>query len=317
MGQKVHPKSLRLGIIQTWDSNWIADAKNYGKFVKEDSQIRTFLFDKLKAAAVSRVEIDRKAQRLIIRIITGRPGMVVGRGGQGLDTLRKDLQALTKRKDIQLDVMEVARIDLEAQLVADSIAQQLEKRAAYRRTMKQAIQRSIRSGAKGIKVMVAGRLGGAEIARTEWAKEGRIPLHTFRADIDYGFSEAMTVFGKIGVKVWIFKGEVMPGERATGNVKQKSAGGEEGEAGQQQGLHGAGRRPAGGRGPGGPGGRGGRGPGGPGGRGPGGQGGGRGRQHQGGGHPGGGHQAQQQQPQPQAQAAAEPAAPAEEKSSEE
>ncbi len=260
MGQKVHPKSLRLGIIQTWDSNWIADPKNYAKYVKEDDSIRKFIHGKLKAAAVSRVEIDRKAQRLIVRIITGRPGMVVGRGGQGLDSLRKELQKLTSRKDIQLDVMEVARIDLESQLVADSIAQQLEKRAAYRRTIKQAIQRTMRSGAKGIKVMVSGRLGGAEIARTEWAKEGRIPLHTFRADIDYGFSEAMTMFGKIGVKVWIFKGEVMPGERAAQNVKQKSSGAESAEGGHQQGLHGAGRRGAPGRG--GPGGRGGRGGGG-------------------------------------------------------
>lgn len=279
MGQKVHPKSLRLGIIQTWDSNWIADSKNYRQYVKEDSLIRTFLHKKLKAAAVSRVEIDRKAQKLIVRIITGRPGVVVGRGGQGLDTLRKDLQKLTSRKDIQVDVMEVARIDVESQLVADSIAQQLEKRAAYRRTMKQAIQRSMRAGAKGIKIMVSGRLGGAEIARTEWTKEGRIPLHTFRADIDYGFSEAMTMFGIIGVKVWIFKGEVMPGERATANTKSKSGGGHEegGEGGQ--GLQ-AGRRggPGGGRGPGGPGGPGGgRGPGGHGGpgggRGPGGPGG--------------------------------------------
>ncbi len=250
MGQKVHPKSLRLGIIQSWDSNWIADSKNYRQYVKEDSILRTFLHKKLKSAAVSRVEIDRKAQKLIIRIITGRPGVVVGRGGQGLDTLRKDLQKLTNRKDIQLDVIEVARVDVEAQLVADSIAQQLEKRAAFRRTMKQAMQRSMRAGAKGIKIMVAGRLGGAEIARTEWSKEGRIPLHTFRADIDYGFSEAMTMFGIIGVKVWIFKGEVLPGERATANTKAKGAGGEENEG---QGLQ-AGRR----RGPGGPGGPGGR-----------------------------------------------------------
>jgi small subunit ribosomal protein S3 len=273
VGQKVHPKSLRLGIIQSWDSNWIADSKNYRQYVKEDSILRTFLLKKLKSAAVSRVEIDRKAQKLIIRIITGRPGVVVGRGGQGLDTLRKDLQKLTNRKDIQLDVIEVARVDVEAQLVADSIAQQLEKRAAFRRTMKQAIQRSMRAGAKGIKVMVAGRLGGAEIARTEWSKEGRIPLHTFRADIDYGFSEAMTMFGIIGVKVWIFKGEVLPGERATANTKTKGAGGDDNEG---QGLQ-AGRR----RGPGGPGGPGGRsgdnrgrGPGGPGGGGRGGQGGG-------------------------------------------
>jgi small subunit ribosomal protein S3 len=264
VGQKVNPKSLRLGIIHSWESTWIADPKNYAKNVKEDSQIRNFLKKKLKAAAVSRIEIDRKAQRLIVRIITGRPGMVVGRGGQGLDTLRKQIQTLTNRKDIQIDVMEVNRIEADATLVAESIAQQLEKRVAYRRAMKQAIQRSMRSGIKGIKIMIAGRLGGAEIARTEWAKEGRIPLHTFRADIDYGVAEALTVFGIIGVKVWIFKGEVMPGEAAVSNVKAKAARPEEGQARESQGLQGAGRR-GGGRG--GEGGRGGRGGGNRGGRG--------------------------------------------------
>ncbi|MBY0405317.1 MAG: 30S ribosomal protein S3 [Cyanobacteria bacterium] len=284
MGQKVHPKGLRLGIIHTWESNWIADARDYSRYVKEDFQIRTFLTKKLKASAVSRIEIDRKAQRLIIRIITGRPGMVVGRGGQGLDTLRKELQALTKRKDIQLDVIEVARIDMEAKLVAESIAQQLEKRAAYRRTMKQAIQRAMRSGAKGIKVMIAGRLGGAEIARSEWSKEGRIPLHTFRADIDYGVAEATTMFGIIGIKVWIFKGEVMPGEKASSNIKQKNSNAEEGDSPQNQGLRGAGRRGDN---------RGGRGPGGGQGQGPQGRGGGgRGR--------GNAPQGQQQHPQGQA-----------------
>lgn len=265
MGQKVNPKSLRLGIIQTWDSTWIADSRNYARNVKEDAQIRDFLRKKLKAASVSRVEIDRKAQRLIVRIITGRPGMVVGRGGQGLDTLRKQVQHLTGRKDIQIDVMEVNRIEADATLVAESIAQQLEKRVAFRRAMKQAIQRSMRSGVKGIKIMIAGRLGGAEIARTEWAKEGRIPLHTFRADIDYGTAEALTVFGNIGVKVWIFKGEVMPGESALSNVKSKAVRPDE-EGGGDQGLQGAGRRGAGGpRGRGGEGGgrgRGGRGRGG-------------------------------------------------------
>ena len=191
---------------------YLADkgTREYANNVKEDYKIRQFLRKKLKAASLSRVEIDRKAQRLIVRIITGRPGMVVGRGGQGLDMLRKDLNALTGRKDIQLDVVEVARIDAEAQLVAESIAQQLEKRVAFRRAMKQAIQRASRSGVKGIKVMVSGRLGGAEIARTEWAKEGRIPLHTFRADIDYGFAEAKTNYGVIGIKVWVYKGEVVP-----------------------------------------------------------------------------------------------------------
>lgn len=244
MGQKVHPKSVRLGIIQPHEVTWIAaNPKDYAKNVKEDESIRKFLKKKLKAASLSRTEIDRKAQKLIVRIITGRPGMVVGRGGQGLDTLRKELQALTGRKDIQIDVLEVNRIEADAMLVAESIAQQLEKRVAFRRAMKQAIQRSMRSGIKGIKIMIAGRLGGAEIARTEWSKEGRIPLHTFRADIDYGVAEALTMFGIIGVKVWIFKGEVMPGESAVANVKLKSARPEEGQArGGDAGLQGAGRR---------------------------------------------------------------------------
>lgn len=261
MGQKAHPKSLRLGIIHKHESTWIAtDAKSYAKNVKEDSVIRTYLKKKLKAAGVSRIEIDRKAQRLIVRIITGRPGMVVGRGGQGLDTLRQQLQALTNRKDIQIDVMEVNRVEADSTLVAESIAQQLEKRIAYRRAMKQAVQRSMRSGVKGIKIMIAGRLGGAEIARTEWTKEGRIPLHTFRADIDYGVAEAMTVFGIIGVKVWIFKGEVMPGEIALSNVKSKAVRPEDGPG--DSGLQGAGGRRGrdGGRGR--EGGRGGRGGGG-------------------------------------------------------
>jgi small subunit ribosomal protein S3 len=223
VGQKAHPKGLRIGIINGWDSNWIAFDKDYAKNVKEDYDIRRFLKKKLKSSFVSRIEIDRKSARLIVRIITGRPGMVVGRGGQGIDQLRQELNKLTDRKDIQLDVMEVARIDADATLVAESIAFQLEKRVSFRRAMKQAMQRTMRSGVKGIKVMVAGRLGGAEIARTEWAKEGRIPLHTFRANIDYGVAEAYTVFGIIGVKVWVFKGEILPGEVADTNVKSKAA----------------------------------------------------------------------------------------------
>ncbi len=247
MGQKVHPKGVRLGIIHDWDSKWIAPKKNYAQNVKEDYEIRTFLKKRLKNAFISRIEIDRKASKLIIRIITGRPGMIVGRGGQGLDQLRKDLSALTHRKDIQLDVMEVARVDVDSQLVAEAIAFQLEKRVAFRRAMKQAMQRTLRGGAKGIKVMVSGRLGGAEIARTEWAKDGRIPLHTFRADIDYGYAQAFTLFGIIGVKVWIFKGEVLPGEAAESNVKAKARGGEEraphaGGPGGRRGGPDAGRR---------------------------------------------------------------------------
>lgn len=246
MGQKVHPRSLRLGIIQGWQSTWIADSKTYARNLAEDEKIRIFLKAKLKGAAISRIEIDRKAQRVIVRIITGRPGMVVGRGGQGLDQLRTQIQNITSRKDIQIDVLEVNRVEADANLVAESIAQQLEKRIAYRRAMKQSMQRSMRAGIKGIKIMVSGRLGGAEIARTEWAKEGRIPLHTFRADIEYGFAEALTVFGIIGVKVWIFKEEVMPGDVPTSNIKSKHRNDEAGNSGGPGGLHGQGRR---GRGP--------------------------------------------------------------------
>lgn len=230
MGQKVHPKSVRLQIVSTWLSHWYANDKNYAKYVKEDHDIRTFLHKKLKTASVSRVEIDRKAQKVILRIVTGRPGVVVGRGGQGLDQLRKDLAKLVGHQDIQLDVLEVDRIDAEAQLVAESIAQQMERRVAFRRALKQAVQRAQRANVKGIKISISGRLGGAEIARTEDVKDGKIPLHTFRANIDYGFAEAMTVFGIIGVKVWIYHGEVLPGERASANIKSR-LGGRGGNAG--------------------------------------------------------------------------------------
>lgn len=243
MGQKVHPKSVRLQIVSTWLSQWFAGDKQYAKFVKEDHEIRTFLHKKLKAAAVSRVEIDRKAQKLILRIITGRPGIVVGRGGQGLDQLRKELAQLVGHKDIQLDVLEVDKIDAEAQLIAESIAQQMERRVAFRRALKQAVQRAQRAGVKGIKISISGRLGGAEIARTEDVKDGKIPLHTFRADIDYGFAEAMTVFGIIGVKVWVYKGEVLPGEKPEQNIKSRVGGGNRGgnESGGRRGRDGGGR----------------------------------------------------------------------------
>lgn len=225
MGQKVHPKSVRLQIVSTWLSSWYANDKQYAKFVKEDHDIRTLLHKKLKTASVSRVEIDRKAQKLILRIVTGRPGVVVGRGGQGLEQLRNDLAKLVGHKDIQLDVLEVDKIDAEAQLIAESIAQQMERRVAFRRALKQAVQRAQRAGVKGIKISISGRLGGAEIARTEDIKDGKIPLHTFRANIEYGFSEAMTMFGIIGVKVWVYHGEVLPGEKPFLNIKSRVGGG--------------------------------------------------------------------------------------------
>lgn len=222
MGQKVHPTGLRIGINKPWLSNWFANRKEYANLLAEDFRIRRYVKKKLYAAGVSRIEIQRKAQNVHVSVVTAKPGIVVGRGGSGIDTLRKELRGLIKKR-VQIDVLEVARIDADSQLVSEAIALQLEKRIAFRRAMKQAIQRSMRAGVQGIKIAVSGRLGGAEIARTEWTKEGRIPLHTLRADIDYGFAEANTVFGKIGIKVWIFKGEIMPGEKADSNIKPKSS----------------------------------------------------------------------------------------------
>ena len=222
MGQKTHPTGFRVGIIQSWASQWYARVRDYGKFVAEDARIRKFVKKKLYAAGISKIWIARKGDKITITVVTAKPGIVVGRGGQGIDDLRKDVSKYLG-KDVLINVVEVARIDADAQLVAENIAQQLEKRIAFRRAMKQAMQRTMRSGVQGIKVMVSGRLGGAEIARSEWAKEGRIPLQTLRADVDFGFAEADTIMGKIGVKVWIFKGNLMPGEMADQNIKHKSS----------------------------------------------------------------------------------------------
>ena len=222
MGQKTHPTGFRVGIIQPWASTWFAKIRDYSQFVAEDAKIRKFVKKKLYAAGVSKIKIARKAQNITITVVTAKPGIVVGRGGQGIDELRQDVSKYIG-KPVIINVVEVARIDADAQLVAEAIAQQLEKRVAFRRAMKQAMQRTMRAGAQGIKVMVSGRLGGAEIARSEWAKEGRIPLQTLRADVDYGFTEADTIMGKIGVKVWIFKGILMPGEKADQNIKAKSS----------------------------------------------------------------------------------------------
>ena len=197
--------------------------KDYREFVAEDAKIRKFVKKKLYAAGISKIWIARKAQKITITVVTAKPGIVVGRGGQGIDDLRKDVMKYLGKDDVVINVVEVARIDADAQLVAENIAQQLEKRIAFRRAMKQAMQRTMRAGVQGIKVMVSGRLGGAEIARSEWAKEGRIPLQTLRADVDFGFAEADTIMGKIGVKVWIFKGNLMPGELADQNIKSKNS----------------------------------------------------------------------------------------------
>lgn len=227
MGQKTHPTGFRVGIIKPWVSTWYAKVRDYAEFVAEDAKIRKFVKKKLYTAGISRILIDRKAQNTTITVVTAKPGIVVGRGGQGIEELKKDVSAYLK-KPVLVNVVEVARIDVDAQLVSESIALQLEKRIAFRRAMKQAMQRTMRAGAQGIKVMVSGRLGGAEIARSEWAKEGRIPLQTLRADVDFGFAEADTVMGKIGVKVWIFKGNLMPNEQADLNIKtaKKSNSGE-------------------------------------------------------------------------------------------
>ena len=222
MGQKTHPTGFRVGIIKSWASNWYASFKEYRTFIKEDHEIRKFIKKKLYAAGVSKILISRiEDKNTTITVVTAKPGIVVGRGGQGIDELRQEVSKFIG-KPVIINVVEVARIDADAQLVAEGIAQQLEKRVAFRRAMKQAMQRTMRSGVQGIKVMVSGRLGGAEIARSEWAKEGRIPLQTLRADVDYGFTEADTIMGKIGVKVWIFKGDLMPGEKADMNIKAKN-----------------------------------------------------------------------------------------------
>jgi len=222
LGQKVHPTGFRIGVIKPWLSVWYASKQNYAELLSEDTKIRKYIKKKLYSASISRIIIERKAQVINISIISAKPGIIVGRGGQGIDELRNELNKFVKKR-VQINVLEVARVDMDAQLVSEFIAQQLEKRVVFRRAMKQAIQRAMRSGIQGIKVAVSGRLGGAEIARTEWSKEGRIPLQTLRADVDYGFAEADTVMGIIGVKVWIFKGEILPGETIDQNIKAKTS----------------------------------------------------------------------------------------------
>ncbi|MEM0952245.1 MAG: 30S ribosomal protein S3 [Cyanobacteria bacterium P01_H01_bin.74] len=224
MGQKAHPKSLRLAAkVVDFDSTWMpGKIDEYAEYVEEDHKVRQYLEKKLSTALLSRIEIHRKAQKLTIFVITGRPGVVVGRGGQGLDSLRKSLQKLTGRKDIQIDVLEVNKPDADANLIAQNIASQLKNRVAYKRVVKQAIQRSMRSGILGIKIRVSGRLGGAEIARSEWAKEGRIPNQTFRANIEHSIVKVPTVFGIIGVQVSVFTAEVLEG-KAEKNIKYKNS----------------------------------------------------------------------------------------------
>jgi small subunit ribosomal protein S3 len=210
VGQKVNPVGLRIGIIRDWESKWYANDKEFGTLLLEDVRIREYLKKKLKDSAVSHIEIERAANRVNVTIHTAKPGMVIGKGGSEVEVIRNYLVKLTKGKKVHINIAEIKNPELDAILVAESIAQQLERRVSFRRAMKQAIQRTMRAGAKGIKTAVSGRLGGAEIARTEGYSEGTVPLHTLRADIDYGTAEAHTTYGRIGVKVWIYRGEVLP-----------------------------------------------------------------------------------------------------------
>jgi len=220
LGQKVNPHGIRLGIVKDWDANWYAD-KDFADNLHEDIKIRDYLKEKLQAASVSRIETERSKNRLKLTIHTAKPGMVIGRGGSGIEELKAGLKGMTDKK-IDINIEEIKSPDLDATLVAENIAGQLERRTAFRRAMKQAVGRTMRLGAKGIKVMVSGRLGGAEIARKESYREGSIPLHTLRADIDYGLAEAHTTYGRIGVKVWIFKGEVLPAKKQRKAVAEGS-----------------------------------------------------------------------------------------------
>ncbi len=211
MGQKVNPIGFRVGVIKDWNTRWYADKKNFADNLVEDNKVRTFIKKKLYTAGISKIEIERAAKRLKLNIYTAKPGIVIGKGGAGIDQLKKEISAIAPEKNVVLNIVEVKDVDSNAQLMAENIAAQLEKRISFRRAMKQTIQRAMRMrGVEGVKTMAAGRLGGAEIARSEVYHEGTIPLQTLRADIDYGFAEANTVYGKIGVKVWVYKGEILP-----------------------------------------------------------------------------------------------------------
>ncbi|MBI3178239.1 MAG: 30S ribosomal protein S3 [Deltaproteobacteria bacterium] len=209
MGQKTHPVGFRLGVIRTWESKWYEE-KNYAKWLHEDLKLRAYVKEKLQSAGVSRVEIERAANKVKVSIHTPRPGIVIGKKGAGIDTLKKDLQRLSSN-EIFVNIHEVRKAEIDAQLVAENVAMQLERRVAFRRAMKKAVQTALKFGAKGVRIACSERLGGAEMARYEWYREKRVPLHTLRADIDYGLAEARTTYGTIGVKCWIFKGEVLPG----------------------------------------------------------------------------------------------------------
>ena len=209
MGQKVHPNGLRVGVIRDWNSKWYADSKDFSGYLIEDNKIRKYVKSKLFVSGISKVEIERTAKFVKVNVYTAKPGLVIGKGGNLAETLKSELEKMIN-KEVNLNIVEVKNVDVDAQLVAENIAGQLERRISFRRAMKQCMQKSMKAGALGIKTAVSGRLGGADMARTEFYKEGTIPLQTIRADIDYGFAEADTTYGKIGVKVWIYKGEVLP-----------------------------------------------------------------------------------------------------------
>jgi small subunit ribosomal protein S3 len=214
VGQKIHPIGFRLGTTQEHRSRWYADRNRYSELLQEDFEIRKYVLKTLSNAGISQVRIDRKADQIDLEVRTARPGVVVGRGGTGIESLRTGLQDLlgNSNRQIRINVVEVAKVDADATLIGEYIAQQLERRVSFRRVVRQAITRAQKAGVEGIKVQVSGRLNGAEIARTEWTREGRVPLHTLRADIDYAYCTAKTIYGILGVKVWIFKGEIIPGE---------------------------------------------------------------------------------------------------------
>ena len=212
MGQKVHPNGMRVGVIRDWNSKWYADDKHFSDYLVEDHKIREYVKKKLFISGISKIEIERTAKFVKVNVYTAKPGLVIGKGGNYSEALKAELEKMIK-KEVNLNIIEVKNIDIDAQLVAENIANQLEKRISFRRAMKQCMQKAMKAGALGIKTAVSGRLGGADMARTEFYKEGTIPLQTLRADIDYGFYEADTTYGKIGVKVWIYKGEILPAKK--------------------------------------------------------------------------------------------------------
>jgi len=222
LGQKVHPIGFRLGVIRDWESTWYAN-KDFAVLLLEDWKIRKHVKNALSIAGVSRVEIERAANKVKVTVYAAKPGIIIGRGGKGVDDLRLDIERISGSKMVHVNVQEIRQPEIDAQLVAESIAQQIEKRISYKRAMKQSVFRGMRMGAKGMRVRVAGRLGGAEMARVDGEKSGKIPLHTLRADIDYGFTEAKTTYGHIGVKVWIYKGEILPGAKREEPIEEQMA----------------------------------------------------------------------------------------------